>query len=339
MLAAEERPFVDREKQTNYNAPRVNLSLNDFNILGHVGDGSFSSVILCSHKQSGVRYAIKVMSKHLIVRNKMVEYIKNERHILDHLDYVGVAKLFFTFQDEQSLYLGMEYCAGGDLYNHLEHQKKLSLKDATFYAAEIVLILEYLRNQQVVHRDLKPENLLLTKAGHLKLIDFGSAKAFFLPPEQARTNKNRATSFVGTADYVSPEVLNNTGISYSADLWALGCIIFQMLAGKPPFKAASEYLSFQLISAREFTFPDDFPPSAKDLVDKLLVLEPNDRIGAQSFEPLKSHPFFEGIIWDNIWEQDAPVFQMPPSPTSQDHGLDWELTSLTKGQPVQYHYD
>jgi hypothetical protein len=96
--AAAPAAFVDREEREQYNAPRVDLSLNDFNILGHVGDGSFSSVILCSHKQTNTRYAIKVISKHLVIRNKMVEYIKNERHILDQLHHVGVAKLFFTFQ-------------------------------------------------------------------------------------------------------------------------------------------------------------------------------------------------------------------------------------------------
>jgi 3-phosphoinositide dependent protein kinase-1 len=134
------------------------------------------------------------------------------------------------------------------------------------------------RREEVIHRDLKPENLLLDERGHLKLIDFGSAKALFLPPA-TRKSGNRATSFVGTAEYVSPEVLRNQPISYASDLWALGCIVYQLLAGSPPFKAASEYLTFQLVTSREFTYPEGFPEEARDLVDRLLQLEPRKRIG------------------------------------------------------------
>ncbi|MEW5297968.1 MAG: hypothetical protein WDW38_003738 [Sanguina aurantia] len=426
--------------------PRVSLSISDFDVIRRIGDGSYSTVILASMKSTGVQYAIKIINKHLIMRNKVVEYIKGERRILDCIDYDGVTKLHFTFQDEQSLYMGMELCSGGELFHQIEERGSLPLTSARFYCAEVILTLEYLRTKQVVHRDLKPENLLLSTSGHLKLIDFGSAKLLSVPgppppppsppmaallaalqpaapipvpphtdtadtdpasssrsatastsvpcsgaasqpshpvasassppsasdpvtasaaaasdpdpgPDPAGPSgaqglhsasaepaptpslgvrPQRATSFVGTAEYVSPEVLSNTPLSYPADLWALGCLLFQMLVGKSPFRAASEYLTFQRVSDREFTFPEGMDPDARDLVDRLLVLEPSDRIGAVDMAELKGHPFFEGLVWEGLRSSEAPAFTPPPADTMDMEGLDWELNSLLAQQPLVY---
>ncbi|GLC47419.1 hypothetical protein PLESTB_000543000 [Pleodorina starrii] len=349
-----EPQLQDREHQEGYRAPRVTFTIRDFNILGRIGDGSFSTVFLAQHKQTRKQYAIKMMNKHLVMRNKVVEYIKNERFILDKLDDAGIAKLYFTFQDPDNLYMGMEYCAGGELYEQINKRCGLPLDAVRFYAAEVVLILQYLRSAQVVHRDLKPENLLLSADGHLKLVDFGSARAFFLPQAEKPPGKNRATSFVGTAEYVSPEVLLNQPLSYPADLWALGCLLYQMIVGRPPFKAASEYLTFQKVTDRDFSYPEEptaaevaaaasddddapgpvvYPPDARDLTERLLVMEPSARIGADDISELKSHPFFAGIDWDTLRTGPAPAF-LPPTPPSGTgdgaEGWDWELTSLVR---------
>ncbi|GAX82854.1 hypothetical protein CEUSTIGMA_g10280.t1 [Chlamydomonas eustigma] len=328
-----DKALKDRENADVYKAPRASLTLSDFNILGHIGDGSFATVILAERKapNNSEKYAIKIVNKHVVMRNKMVDYVKSERFILDALDYDGIVKLKFTFQDADSLYFGLEYCSGGDLYEQIKQKEKLSYREAQFYSAEMVLMLQALRDKQVIHRDLKPENLLLSDTGHLKLIDFGSAKAFFLPQPALNaegSKKARATSFVGTAEYVAPEVLQNKPLTYSADLWALGCIIYQMLAGRPPFRGGSEYLTFQLVTEREFSFPEEFPDVARDLVDKLLVLEAEDRLGASDLEELKTHPFFTDISWSSLREQDAPEFIRPKPVSNVDEALDWELTSL-----------
>ncbi|GIL60087.1 hypothetical protein Vafri_14743 [Volvox africanus] len=348
-----EPQLQDREHREGYRAPRVTYTIRDFNILGRIGDGSFSTVFLAQQKQTGKQYAIKMMNKHLVMRNKVVEYIKNERFILDKLDDAGVAKLHFTFQDPDNLYMGMEYCAGGELYEQINKRGGLPLEAVRFYAAEVVLILQYLRSAQVVHRDLKPENLLLSADGHLKLIDFGSAKAFFLPEAEKPPGKNRATSFVGTAEYVSPEVLLNQPLSYPADLWALGCLLYQMIVGRPPFKAASEYLTFQKITDRDFSYPEEpsaaqtaaaaededspavvlYPPEARDLTERLLAMEPSARIGAEDVSDLKAHPFFAAINWDTLRTGPAPGF-LPPTPpggaADGEMGWDWELSSLVR---------
>ncbi|EFJ41871.1 hypothetical protein VOLCADRAFT_83913 [Volvox carteri f. nagariensis] len=332
-----ESQLEDREHQEGYRAPRVALTIRDFHILGRIGDGSFSTVFLAQQKQTGKQYAIKMMNKHLIMRNKVVEYIKNERFILDKLDDAGIAKLHFTFQDPNNLYMGMEYCAGGELYEQIKRRGGLPLDAVRFYAAEVVLILQYLRSAQVVHRDLKPENLLLSADGHLKLIDFGSARASFLPQAEKPPGKNRATSFVGTAEYVSPEVLLNQPLSYPADLWALGCLLYQMIVGRPPFKAASEYLTFQKITDRDFCYPEEpATAAARDLTDRLLAMEPSARIGescAEDISELKAHPFFAVIDWETLRSGPAPSF-LPPTPPGGagdgEEGWDWELTSLVR---------
>jgi 3-phosphoinositide dependent protein kinase-1 len=162
------------------------------------------------------------------------------------------------------------------------------------------------------------------------------------PPLSARRSGNRATSFVGTAEYVSPEVLNNTGITYASDLWALGCIIYQMLAGRPPFKAASEYLTFQKITARELEFPENFPPAAAGLVDALLREEPSERLGAGGLSALRAHPFFEGVDWA-AGARAAPAPRVAPVRVQSDEeaALDWELSSLLRAPAqgrVYYEY-
>jgi 3-phosphoinositide dependent protein kinase-1 len=211
-----------------------------------------------------------------------------------------------------------------------------------------------LRTSEIVHRDIKPENLLLDDAGHLKLSDFGCARAFFLAPASSSPasgpslggigiKPERSTSFVGTAEYVSPEVLKNEPLSYPADLWALGCVIFQMLTGKPPFKGASEYLTFQLVSEGVYSYPSDdeaggdkIPMEAKDLVDKLLVLEPDKRLGASSIDELKSHPYFTGVEWSRVRESKAPDFIRPSPPTADQEGLNWEFSSLMRDVEGQH---
>jgi 3-phosphoinositide dependent protein kinase-1 len=183
-----------------------------------------------------------------------------------------------------------------------------------FYGAQILDAIDYMHSKGIIHRDLKPENVLLDDQMHVKITDFGTAKILDLkksngigstsgdPMEGAESD--RAQSFVGTAEYVSPELLTDKNACKASDLWAFGCIIYQLIAGRPPFKAANEYMTFQKIVGLEYSFPDGFPPLARDLVERLLVLDPLTRL---PMEHIKAHPFFEGIIWGKgLWKQKAP---------------------------------
>lgn len=257
-----------------FRAPQEPFTAQDF-IYGEIlGSGSYSQVVKAKKKDTGVTYALKIMDKLHIVKENKTSYVKLERIILDQLDHPGVVQLFFTFQDAHYLYMGLECCDGGELFDQIQKKKQLSLDETRFYASELVEVMEYLHGQGLIHRDLKPENLLLTKDGHLKVADFGSAKV--LRPFSNGLIQNlpddKCCTFVGTAEYVSPEVLNSFPVTIGVDLWALGCILFQMLVGKPPFKGASEYLTFQEVMARDFNLPDYLPPEAKDLINKLLVI-------------------------------------------------------------------
>ncbi|XP_047170697.1 3-phosphoinositide-dependent protein kinase 1-like isoform X1 [Vigna umbellata] len=214
---------------------------------------------------------------------------------------------------------------------------RLTEDEARFYAAEVVDALQYIHSLGVIHRDIKPENLLLTADGHIKIADFGSVKPMqdsqiTVLPNAASDDK--ACTFVGTAAYVPPEVLNSSPATFGNDLWALGCTLYQMLSGTSPFKDASEWLIFQRIVARELRFPDYFSDEARELIDRLLDLEPSRRPGAgpDGYAILKAHPFFKGVDWKNLRAQIPPKLAPEPgtqSPAADDvHDSSWSPSHI-----------
>ena len=190
-----------------------------------------------------------------------------------------------------------------------------------FYGAQILDSIAYMHSKGIIHRDLKPENVLLDEQMHTKITDFGTAKILDIKPRPQDpggtgndgsiagdpmdgVEQDRAVSFVGTAEYVSPELLTDKNACKASDLWAFGCIVYQLLAGRPPFKAGNEYQTFQKIVALDYHFPDGFPHVARDLIERLLVLDPSKRL---PIEHIKTHPFFDGIHWGTgLWKQKAP---------------------------------
>ncbi|KAG0618371.1 hypothetical protein M758_4G058300 [Ceratodon purpureus] len=288
-------------------APQEDFTADHFLFGNLLGLGSYSKVVKAKRKDTGEVYALKIMNKRHIIRESKVKFVKMERMILDQLDYPGVVKLCFTFQDVNSLYMGLECCSDGELFDQIRRKKRMSEEETRFYTAEIVDILDYIHAQGIIHRDLKPENLLIASDGHLKLCDFGSAKMVRpLPNGFFQSEGENSAAFVGTAEYVSPEVLHGNPVNHAVDLWALGCTVYQMLEGRPPFKAATEYLIFQKVMAREFSMPSHFSPEAKDLVERLLNLKPNERLGAQGHDDIRNHPFLKGFDWSRLRKMPAP---------------------------------
>jgi 3-phosphoinositide dependent protein kinase-1 len=308
----------------------IKKGVKDFNFGRTLGEGSYSTVLAATDRQNLKEYAIKVLDKRHIIKEKKVKYVNIERDTLNRLtDHPGVVRLYYTFQDERSLYFVLDLASGGELLGVLKKLGSFDVECSRFYAAEILDSIAYMHSKGVIHRDLKPENVLLDRDMHVKITDFGTAKILKTEPKSSGptsalngdmpgdptdgAESDRAVSFVGTAEYVSPELLRDKNACKSSDLWAFGCILFQLIAGRPPFKAANEYLTFQKILGLEYTFPDGFPEVARDLVERLLVLEPANRLPV---EHIRNHRFFEGVTWGkSLWRQKAPRLKayVPPA--------------------------
>ncbi|TYG83270.1 hypothetical protein ES288_D01G154900v1 [Gossypium darwinii] len=314
---------VQRSKSFAFRAPQENFSIQDFELGKIYGVGSYSKVVRAKKKDTGMVYALKIMDKKFITKENKTAYVKLERIVLDQLEHPGVVRLYFTFQDTFSLYMALESCEGGELFDQITRKGRLSEDEARFYAAEVVDALEYIHNMGLIHRDIKPENLLLTTDGHIKIADFGSVK----PMQNSQitvlpnaSSDDKACTFVGTAAYVPPEVLNSSPATFGNDLWALGCTLYQMLSGTSPFKDASEWLIFQRIIARDIRFPNYFSEEAGDLIDRLLDLDPSKRPGAgpDGYATLKMHPFFRGIDWSSLRAQTPPKLALETGAQSSD---------------------
>ncbi|MQL72776.1 hypothetical protein Taro_005108 [Colocasia esculenta] len=327
-------PAVQRTNSISFRAPQEQFSIHDFELGKIYGVGSYSKVVRAKKKDTGNVYALKIMDKKFITKENKITYVKLERIVLDQLEHPGIIRLFFTFQDTYSLYMALESCEGGELFDQITRKGHLSEDEARFYAAEVVDALEYIHSVGLIHRDIKPENLLLTTDGHIKIADFGSVK----PTRNSRITvlpnaaNEKACTFVGTAAYIPPEVLNSSPATFGNDIWALGCTIYQMLSGSSPFKDASEWLIFQRIIARDLRFPDYFSAEARDLIDKLLDPDPGKRLGAglSGYAALKMHPFFRGIDWSNLRETSAPKLAVELNAGGEDDVQDstWNLSHI-----------
>ncbi|CAJ2511054.1 Uu.00g066790.m01.CDS01 [Anthostomella pinea] len=307
----------------------VKKGVRDFSFGRVLGEGSYSTVYLATDRQTLKEYAIKVLEKKHIIKERKIKYVNIEKDTLNRLtEHPGIVRLYYTFQDENSLYYVLDLCNGGELLGVLKKTGTFDVECSRFFGAQILDSIEYMHSRGVIHRDLKPENVLLDDQLHVKITDFGTARllndprAPQAPPRIEDTgtssggkgqDDNRAASFVGTAEYVSPELLTNKNACKASDLWAFGCIIYQLLAGRPPFKGGSEYLTFQKIVGLEYDFPAGFPPAARDLVERCLVLDPARRI---TIEHIKNHEFFDGQQFGKmLWRSKAPRLRpyVPPS--------------------------
>jgi 3-phosphoinositide dependent protein kinase-1 len=239
-------------------------------------------------------------------------------------------RLFCTFQDIERLYFVLSHAKNGELLPYINKVGSFDIECTKFYSAEILRGLEYLHGLGIIHRDLKPENILFDERMHVLITDFGSAKILKEDPESGvkshcdeQLQCQRRNSFVGTAQYVSPELLTDKTTSRASDLWALGCIIYQMVAGLPPFRSRSEYLIFQKILNLEYELPDGFCELARNLVSKLLVLEPSERLGASDehgsgYPSIRAHPLFLNVDFETLHEQTPPSIY-PYLPGTSEH--------------------
>jgi len=236
----------------------------------------------------------------------------NERNVLAKCDHPGIVKLHAAFRDDDYFYYVITFADQGELLRHVSKNQGLNIDVVKFFTAELVSVLEYLHfNVGVIHRDLKPENILVTDSGHILLTDFGTSKIVEFEEGKIPTRG----SFVGTAEYAAPELIQDTLSSFSMDIWSLGCTLYHMITGRPPFRGANQILTMNKVQEGfdGIIWPQDFPEDAKDLIFQMLKQDPTDRIGFNTFEDIKSHPFFDGINFENLYSTTPPEIG-PPSP-------------------------
>ncbi|OMH85641.1 3-phosphoinositide-dependent protein kinase 1 [Zancudomyces culisetae] len=311
--AAEQSPFVEQVKVKERGRETRKRTVKDFFFGRTLGEGSYSTVVEATEVETEKIYAAKILDKRHIIKEKKTKYVTIERNVLHKLRHPFIVRLHYAFQDKQSLYFILDLAANGELLSWVRKYGGLSEPVAKHYMAELILAVEYMHQNGVVHRDLKPENILLGSDMHILIADFGTAKLL------GENDGSRTNSFVGTAEYVSPELLMDRQEANirGSDIWALGCIAYQLLAGRPPFKATNEYQTFQKILKNEYEFPPHFSVHAKDFIRRILVLDPNYRLGCcffkdsdpdtiPNFDDLKSHPFFTGIDWSNLSNSNPP---------------------------------
>ena len=270
------------------------ITLNDFDVLKLIGKGSYARVYLVRNKSNQKIYSMKKLNKPFIKRNKQEQHIINERILLSKMNNPFLVKLFCCFQDQEHLYFIMEFIQGGELFFHLHRELRFDDEKTRFYIAELILVLNFLHSNKIIYRDIKPENILLDVEGHIKLTDFGLSRL-------CSENNEKAFTICGTIYYIAPEILERKGYDNTVDLWSLGCLMYEMLNGRPLFNFNIGKVDINEYK-KKIILPNNFSDEAKDLITKLLDLDPKKRIGAgnKGFDNLKKHKYFEGINWDDL---------------------------------------
>ena len=348
--AAKIKEEILHKEGENLRKKRKKISIFDFEPLKIIGKGAFGEVRVCRYIPNNTIVAIKKMKKEEMHKTNQVLNVRAERDVLSEAKNEWIVDLKFSFQDQNYLYLGMEFLPGGDLMSLLMAKDILPEQEAKFYAAEIVMAIESVHKLDCIHRDLKPDNVLIDSDGHIKLSDFGLTKKLdiklidnnlqnelrnfgnnnygsnsnsrfknlsyaqqFSQFKSMKSKKRRAFAYstVGTPDYIAPEVIRQKGYGQEIDWWSLGVIMFEMMIGYPPFFSESSTETCKKILDWKNTLnirPEaNISKEAEDILRKLIT-DPENRLGVNGAEEIKSHPFFKGIDWNHIKETLIPPF-------------------------------
>ncbi|XP_050977351.1 G protein-coupled receptor kinase 5 isoform X2 [Labeo rohita] len=298
-----------------------------------LGKGGFGEVCAYQSRASGKMYACKKLEKKRIKKQRGEGMALNEKQILERVNSRFVVSLAYAYETKEALCLVLTLMNGGDLRFHIYNMgtEGLNKERVQFYAAEILCGLNHLHKKNIIYRDLKPENILLDDNGHIRISDLGLA--VILPEE------NVVKGRVGTVGYMAPEVITNTYYSVSADWWGLGCLIYEMTDGNPPFRKHKERLPRQEMERRVIetveNYGKKFDEDTKSICKSLLAKNPGERLGCKfkrGSEAVKAHAFFKDINFTRLEAgMMPPPFVPDPRAVYCADVLDIDQFSTVKG--------
>jgi len=300
------------------------VSLSDFDMIKVIGRGSYAKVLMVELKSTRRIYAMKVIKKELVTDDEDIDWVQTEKHVFEtatnHPFLVG---LHSCFQTPSRLFFVIEFVRGGDLMFHMQRQRRLPEEHARFYSAEICLALNYLHERGIIYRDLKLDNVLLDHEGHIKLTDYGMCKEGIRPGDTTST-------FCGTPNYIAPEILRAEDYGFSVDWWALGVLLYEMLAGRSPFdivgatdnpdQNTEDYL-FQVILEKTIRIPRSLSVKAASILKGFLNKNPAERLGCNresGFVEIMTHAFFKTIDWALLEQKQIPPPYRPRLESERD---------------------
>uniref|UniRef100_A0A3B5BNM4 protein kinase C n=1 Tax=Stegastes partitus TaxID=144197 RepID=A0A3B5BNM4_9TELE len=312
--------YGSRPAPTPTTVSRVRLTLNHLVFHKVLGKGSFGKVLLAELKGQGQYFAVKVLKKDVVLMDDDVECTMVEKRVLALAwENPFLTHLYSTFQSKEHLFFVMEYLNGGDLMFHIQEKGRFDINRATFYAAEIVVGLQFLHSKGIIYRDLKLDNVMLDRDGHIKIADFGMCKENVF-------GEARATTFCGTPDYIAPEILLGQKYTFSVDWWSFGVLVYEMLIGQSPFQGDDEDELFESIRSDVPHYPRWITKESKNLLELLFERDPTRRLGVVG--NIRQHPFFKVINWPVLERRDVdPPFKPKVKSPSDCSNFDREFLS------------
>jgi len=291
------------------------LSISHFKIISVIGRGFYGKVMLCERIETKEILAIKSIQKNRLIQSDKVHTVVSERNILTKASHPFIVSLKFAFQTPSKFYLGLEYASGGELFFHMHKQGSFSITNIRIYIAEITLALNYLHSIGIIYRDLKPENVLLDGEGHIKLTDFGLAKDL--------SNDNITSTFCGTSEYLSPEIIRHEKYGIEVDWWALGILTFEILFGRTPFYHQNRSRLYSNITDKEPVYPPSTPISVITFINSLLV---KDKTKRATYNQIKEMEFFGGMSFDDVLAKKIKPDFIPSNDNKTPVNFDVEFT-------------